>query len=162
MVIPIAWLVFVLLFFFFPSHLSTSQICQTLDRVKQKWVLSAVPWKPRELVAHPALPFPVMRTLFSWKVPSWCWVVLACGMEWCRQNEMFFSLIFVWWFAGFLFHCVAKFLKWTLEQSESCFYLWIAVFLLILVGGQRLGSPTSPSWWHHFRKELSYFKIREL
>lgn len=60
-----------------------------------------------KLVAHSTLPFLVRGTLSRCGIPSWCWAIMAWGIAWCRQMELFFLFCFAPLFLFFLFRCVA-------------------------------------------------------
>lgn len=85
-----------------------SHLCQSLDDVKQMLVL-AVPWKSGEAICSLHCHFFPIGTFSTQGVTSWWWVMWACRMGWCTQNEAIVSLFFLWLFSRFLFHCVAEF-----------------------------------------------------
>lgn len=54
---------------------------------------------------------------------------------------------FVWWFCFLYFWSMwLKFLKWT-RASQGYFCLHVTVWLLMIIGRWKLGSPTPPFWW---------------
>lgn len=76
---------------------------------------------------------------------SWIW-----RMGWCRQNKAVFLP-----FCAVIIKFFVQLYYWSflsgLQSSPGCLYWWIAVELLIFVGGWRLGSLTMLSWWPHFQ-----------
>ena len=107
---------------------------------------------PERLGSHPVLP--VLSSFSNWEVPSWLWMVPAWGMGWYRQGEIvLFSLLgnSSQFFGSTL---LLRLPQWTLEVSECCFGLCLAVWPLIQEGRWReLGFPMLPFFplqsWNH-------------
>lgn len=64
---------------------------------------------------------------------------LGDGMMYTNDEAVFFPFLSCY-SQGFYSTVLLKF-KWIPELSQSSFYLYIAIKLLIFVGRQRLGSP---------------------
>lgn len=123
-----------------PSQSCMPQLCQS--GWNQNGTFEQCLERPEKLIAHAVLPFLVRETLYGWEVSSLCWLKPAYGMEWWRQSEAVF-LLFLCNYSQDLCSTVSlKLLKWTLEDSQSCFFfffLWIAVQLFIFVGKGETG-----------------------
>lgn len=80
----------------------------------------------------------------------------SAGLGWGDAGKMMLFFValpsfYMQLFSGVFFLCVAEVPQVDLEVPQvdlswSCFCLWIAISLLIIVRGQMLRSTTVPSW----------------
>lgn len=98
----------------------------------------------RKLITHPAVLFPVRRTVSGWGGSFWHWAVWPGGQDDAGKMKQF-SLPVCGLFSSF-FHCYVAEASGLLRSLRPVF-IYLA---LLFVGWEKLESPL-PSGWHHSR-----------